>query len=303
MLTDDHKSRKQDAYWDDLVGGDTSQYKEAVLDHLIGAHLPDHVEAVLDIGCGTSDIAFKHRDRLGASTLVCSDYDAAIVERMKVEHAGRNVDWRVGDIFEIDRWEDRFDLVFLLDMIHEIYSFYGRESRDVPGEINHERGSEAVRAALTSVSRIVRPGGGIAITDNVLTAETGPVTVRLRTPEARAAVDRFLAEYPSRRMVVERPEPDLLVIKAHDFCILLTQYNKIKSGQEHRWRVEQLEIHQYLDEDGYRHLFDSLGFDLHCVIGTPKPALEEWQEDFEVLAGLPDLPPKRVTLLAVKRPG
>lgn len=303
MLTDDHKSRKQDAYWEDLVGGDTSQYKEAVLDRLIHAHMPDRIGAVLDIGCGTSDIAFRHRDRLGAPVLVCADYDAAVVERMKAEHAGRNVDWRVADIFEIDRWADRFDLVFLLDMIHEIYSFYGRKSRDVPGEIDHERGSAAVRAALTSVSRIVRPGGGIAITDNVLTAETGPVTVRLRTPEVCAAVDRFLAEYPSRRMVVERPEPDLLVITAHDFCILLTQYNKIKSGQEHRWQVEQLEIHQYLDEDGYRRLFDGLGFDLHCVVGTPKPAMKEWQEDFEVLAGLPGLPPKRVTLLAVKRPG
>ena len=303
MLTEDHKARKQEAYWEDLVGGNTSQYKEAVLDQLIRTYLPDRVEEILDIVCGTSDIAFKHRDRLKASKLVCTDYDAAIVERMRADQAGRNVEWRVGDIFQIDRWVDRFDLVFLLDMIHEVYSFCGRESRQVPGEINHERGGQAVRAALTSVARLVRPGGGIAITDNVLSAETGPVAVRLLNPEARAAVDRFLAEYPSRRMLVERPAEDVLVIKAHDFCILLTQYNKIKTGQEHRWRVEQLEIHQYMTEDEYRRLFDELGFDLHCIIGTPKPALEEWQSDFEVLSGLPALPPKRITLLAIKRTG
>jgi len=303
MLTEDHKTRKLTAYWDDLVGGDTSQYKEAVLDHLITTYMPDRVEAILDIGCGTSDIAFKHRDRLKASKFVCADYDAAIVERMRAEHAGQNVEWRVGDIFVIDQWEDRFDLVFLLDMIHEIYSFYGRASRETPGEIDHERGGKAVRDALASVARIVRPGGGIAITDNVLTAETGPVAVRMLTPQTRAAVERFLSEYPSRRMKVERPQEDVIVLAAHDFCILLTQYNKIKTGQEHRWRVEQLEIHQYLDEEGYRRLFDELGFDLHCVIGTPKPALDEWRSDFEVLSGLPDLPPKRVTLLATKRFG
>lgn len=302
MLTDDHKSRKQDAYWADLVGGDTGQYKAAVLDRLLRDHFPGSAHALLDIGCGTNDIAFAHRARLGAPVMVCADYDPAIVARMKAEHAGSDIDWRVADIFDIDRWEDRFDIVFLLDMLHEVYSFRGREQAGVPGPIDHAKGMAALDEAMTRIARIVAPGGAIAITDNVLCPKTGPVDVKLRNPAVRAAVTRFLAEYPSRRMVVAWPEPDVLRIAAHDLCILLTQYNKIKSGEEARWRVEQLEIHQYLDEAGYRALFDRLGFDVHCVIATPAPALAEWREDFTVLDGLPDLPPKRVTLLAVRRP-
>ena len=301
MLIDSHKSSKGDAYWDNLTGGETGRYKARVLDGLLRAHLAKPVEAILDIGCGTSDIAFRYRDLAGGARLVCMDYDAAIVEAARRNHPDEPVEWRVADIFEIDRWQDRFDIVFMLDMLHEVYSFRGRTDLAKAGEIDHARGLAAAEEALAKIATVVAPGGGIVITDNVLSPETGPVTVRLRNEAAQAAVERFLAEYPSRRMAVGRPEPGVIRLAAHDFCILLTQYNKIKSGQEDRWRVEQLEIHQYMTERQYRETFDRLGFDAHIVIGTPDSQMQEWRDDFAVLDGMAGLPEKRVTLLAVKR--
>jgi hypothetical protein len=145
----------------------------------------------------------------------------------------------------------------------------------------------------------VRPGGAIAITDNVLTPTNPRVQVRVKPP-ALAAVQRFLAEYPSRLMKVTWPEPDVLDIDAHDFCILTTQYNKVKKGDEARWAVEQLEIHQYMSEQELRDTFAELGFEMHCVVGIPDDARAEWNEDFEMLSGLPGLPDKRITLVAIR---
>jgi SAM-dependent methyltransferase len=296
--TSEHKIRKRDAYWADLVGGGTAAYKLATLEALLERH-PLRGEAILDVGCGTSGASDVLRRFVGADRIVRCDYDEAIVKSAQAECDDPTVEFRVADIFDLDGWTDAFALVLFLDMLHEVYSFVGR-GPDHTAPIDHARGVDAVRRALASVSRLVAPGGGIAITDNILTDENSRVRVRVRA-SAQPAVERFLAEYPSRRMVVAWPEPDVLEIDAHDFCILLTQYNKVKQGDEVRWSVEQLEIHQYMTEREYRDAFDALGFDVDMVVGTPPDARNEWNADFEMLSGLPALPPKRVTLLAVRR--
>lgn len=300
-IAQDHKSRKVSDYWKNLVEGETGMYKAEVLGGLIERYFPATCDSILDIGCGTSAIALALCDRLQARRLVFMDYDEAVIAEMRDRLADQTVEWKVADIFKVGDWSDRFGLVMLLDMVHEVYSFYGRPGRDVTLPIDHARGVEAVRTAIAQVARLVEVGGGIVITDNVLSPETGPVSVRLRNRAAADAVRRFFAEYPSRRMQPTWSDAMTFVLAAHDFCILLTQYNKIKAGDEKRWNVEKLEIHQYMTERELTETFESLGFALHAVIGTPAAAMAEWDADFEVLDGMHGIPEKRVTLLAIKQ--
>ena len=300
-IAQDHKERKRSGYWANLVEGETGLYKAEAIDELVSGVFPAHCGSILDIGCGTSGIALALRRRLGAGRVVFMDYDAAVIERLRGESTDPTIEWVVNDIFAVGEWSERFDLILLLDMIHEVYSFYGRPVRDMTIPIDHVRGQGAVRTALAQVATLVNPGGGVIITDNVLCRQAVPLVVRLRTPAVVRAVRRFLDEYPSRRMAIEWHDEATIGIGSHDFCILLTQYNKIKSGQEDRWNVEKFEIHQYMTEDELRSMFEALGFDLHCIIGTPPGARAEWEEDFAVLDGLSAIPEKRVTLLAVKR--
>ncbi|MBF0372119.1 MAG: methyltransferase domain-containing protein [Alphaproteobacteria bacterium] len=299
-LTQAHKSRKQTAYWANLVGGETAVYKARVIDDLIATHRPGDVDSLLDIGCGTSEVALHYLDALNGRRLVGLDYDEAVVSAAARRYTDPRLEWRRADIFELDRCADRFQLVFLLDMLHEVYSFYGRPNRELAEPIDHALGLEAAREALTKVAQVVSPGGGVVITDNVLCPTDSPVSVRVKTPEARDAVRRFLAEYPARRMRHAWLDGDVLDLSAHDFCILLTQYNKIKRGDEARWNVEKLEIHQYMTVAEYRSHFAELGFTMHAVVGTPPETTEEWNGDFEAVSGLPALPEKRITLLAVR---
>jgi SAM-dependent methyltransferase len=297
--TNEHKTRKRDAYWADLVGGGTAGYKLAALEDLLERNPVIRGGALLDVGCGTSDASALLRRFVGAARIVRCDYDEAIVKSAADECDDPTVEFRVADIFDLDAWDDQFSLVLFLDMLHEVYSFVGR-GPDHTAPIDHERGLDAVERAVASVAQLVAPGGGIAITDNILTDENPRVQVRVR-PNAIAAVRRFLAEFPSRRMTADWTADGVLDIDAHDLCIVLTQYNKIKQGDDARWAVEQLEIHQYMTERQYRDLFDGLGFDTHMTIGTPDDASDEWRTDFEMLGGLAALPDKRVTLLAVRR--
>jgi len=293
----EHKDRKRVEYWEDLVGGGTAAYKLATLEELFDQYPPAPGGDVLDVGCGTSSASAMFRRLVPDAREVRCDYDAKIVDEAAAANTDPAVEFRVADIFDLEAWTDEFSLVLFLDMLHEVYSFVGR-GPDAAAPIDHERGLDAVRRALASVGRLVRPGGAIAITDNILCPANDRVQVRVKPPVIDA-VRRFLAEYPSRRMDVSWTD-DVLTIDAHDLCILLTQYNKVKKGDEARWAVEQLEIHQYMTEREYRDAFASLGFEMHCVIGTPKDAHDEWNEDFEMVSGLPTLPEKRVTLVAVK---
>ncbi|WOJ89508.1 methyltransferase domain-containing protein [Methylocapsa polymorpha] len=299
-ISQDHKIRKKEGYWSNLVEGETGIYKAEAIDELISQHFPDHCDAVLDVGCGTSVIAQTLRKRLGASRMVFMDYDPAVIEEMRKRVNDPTVEWKVGDIFNIGAWEDRFDLILLLDMIHEVYSFYGRPVRDVNVEIDHVRGQQAVYDALFQVARLVKLGGGIIITDNALSPERVPLRIRLRNAKVIKAVSKFLDEYPSRRIAVRWHADDEFSIDSHDFCILLTQYNKIKAGNMDRWNVEKCEIHQYMTIAEYNNLFGHLGFTLYSLVGTPEGASEEWNEDFKVIAGLSAIPEKRISLLAVK---
>lgn len=299
-ISQDHKSRKKDGYWSNLVEGETGIYKAEAIDELLDRVFPARCGAVLDVGCGTSVIALTLRSRLQAPRMVFMDYDAGVIQAMQQQVTDPTVEWKIGDIFLIGSWEERFDLVLLLDMIHEVYSFYGRPVRDVTTEIDHGRGQQAVKDALAQVARLVNPGGGIIITDNVLSPTNVPLIVRARSDKAAAVVRHFLADYPSRRIAVDWLDNHLFRIQSHDFCILLTQYNKIKSEQNDRWSVEKFEIHQYMTEQELAETFAELGFAMHSIVGTPEGAAVEWNEDFEVIEGLPAIPDKRITLLAIK---
>jgi SAM-dependent methyltransferase len=305
-IAEAHKGVKTGAYWQGLTGGPTAAYKLAELDALIEARRPPEVRSLLDVGCGSCEAVFHYLKRFGGSRATLLDYDAAVLEGLKARHpeaaADPRITWLAADAFALGGRPERHDIALLLDMVHEVYSFYGRPGR-TPGEpVDHALGLAAVERLLDGVCAAMNPGGLVCITDNVLCEERGPVRVRVLNPAARGAVARFLAEYPTRRMPA-RLDGDELSLPARDFCILLTQYNKIKRGDWARWNVEKLEIHQYWTLAEYRRAFATRDCELFASVGTPPDAAAEWREDFAVLEGLPGIPEKRITLAARKRGG
>ncbi len=299
-ITADHKNTKNPDYWNDLIGGTTSQYKEAVMAELISRHLKRQVDCIADIGCGTCETILKYGKLLKAKKLICTDYDAKIIEAMKLKHQDKPIEWRTADLFELKSFNEQLDLVFFMDMLHEIYSFYGRPQKDLKFPVDHQAGQEFVKQAVKNIAQFVTPGGGIVITDNVLCEENVSVRVHLQRAEVIEAVRYFFENYSTKSMPHQLSKTGELTINSRDFCILLTQYNKIKRQDWKRWSTERYEIHQYMTLSEYTQMFRDLDFQVHAVIGTPQETRDEWEEDFKVSSGLSQIPEKRITLLAVK---
>jgi cyclopropane fatty-acyl-phospholipid synthase-like methyltransferase len=295
-----HMGAKGEFYWNDLVAGTTSRYKESVMHALIRDHFTAPCKNLIDIGCGTCETILKYKKLLGGEKVVCTDYDPVIVHRMQELHAGDSIDWRTADIFDLTDLPDTYDLVFLMDMIHEVYSFYGRPNRKPEEPIDHALGIEYVHRAFKQVTNVVNQNGGIILTDDVLTEEDCPVTVRLKRPEVIEAVKYLFANYSTRKFNATFRSEDVLEINSRDLCVLLTQYNKITQGNWARWNIERFETHQYMSHSEYDSMFRAFGFTLHAVEGTPDANRAEWNADVEVLEGLQRLPEKRITLLAIK---
>jgi SAM-dependent methyltransferase len=299
-IANQHQEQKQVSYWDNLVSGNTSQYKEAHMARLIDQHLKK-CESIIDIGCGTCETIFKYRDKFGAKKLACMDYDQAVIEKLKQKHQDSGVEWLVQDIFKLPEFQGGFDLILLMDMIHEVYSFFGRPNRDLNLEVDHQIGISIVLDALKNVAHICNQGGAIVITDNVLTDTNNLLKVRIKNPLVKDVLLELKAAYPTKRFTFQIKDDLTFEIREREFCILLTQYNKLKSSNRSRWNVERMEIHQYMSGAEFTKTFDGLGFDTFMEIGMPPDAQKEWNEDFEVIAGRTGIPDKRITLLARKR--
>jgi 2-polyprenyl-3-methyl-5-hydroxy-6-metoxy-1,4-benzoquinol methylase len=303
MKTDvavEHKDVKKNSYWENLVEGKTASYKEAKIAQLLHSHPPAQAKNIIDIGCGTCELAFQYRDSLGAESVTCMDYDPKVIEVLKSKYPNKDAIWLVADVFKMSESKAKYDVILLLDMIHEVYSFYGRPERNVEQPVDHELGLTAVRNLLRNVATATEEGGVIVITDNVLTEYQGLVRVKLNTPDSAAAVRYFLQNYKTRMIGAEFVSEDVIELPSRDFCILLTQYNKIKNENWDRWNVEKMEIHQYFAEQEYKEEFARLGFSTFTVVESPAEVLEEWSTDFTVVGGLENLPSKRITLLAKK---
>jgi SAM-dependent methyltransferase len=300
FVPDEHMRRKRDAYWTDLVGGVTGRYKTAQVQRLMeGRTLPDG-SSVIDVGAGTSDLSKMVAEYGGVTKIVCLDYDDAIVQEGRAAETDDRVEWRTGDARDLEAYGTDVGAVGFFDILHEVYSFVGRSPED--GSVDHATGRAAVEEILRAAATALAPGGVILITDDLL-PEDGDrrVRVRTRTEAIATLLHRIEDEYPSRPLAIEwEADGRTFTIPARTFITLLTQYNKPKKGDEARWAVEQMEVHEYMQVSEYESFFGALGLTVSTDVGTPPEAHAEWSEDFEILDGLDDFPSKRVAVLAAK---
>jgi SAM-dependent methyltransferase len=299
FVPEEHMRRKRDAYWTDLVGGVTGRYKTQQVQRLLEGHTLPAGSSVIDVGAGTSDLSKMVVEYGGLEKIVCLDYDDAIVQDGRKAETDARVEWRTGDARDLDAYGTNVGAVGFFDILHEVYSFVGRSAET--GAVDHATGRAAVQEILQAAATALAPGGVILITDDVLPEDEGPVRVRTRTPEIAELLRRVEREYPSRPLEITwEDDARTFTIPARTFITLLTHYNKPKNGDEARWAVEQMEVHEYMKVSEYESFFGALGLTVSTDVGTPPEAHAEWAGDFEILEGLEDFPSKRVAVLAAK---
>lgn len=242
--------------------------------------------AILDLGGGD----------LGDDLAVES---GAVVTGRKLAPAAGNCDPYSGTAALGLGRDDRFDLVTLGGVLQNVYSERGRTCGRT-GELDRRAGLEAVRAVVTAVSRCVVPGGGILITDDVLCEEAVPVVVRARSRAALEAVRVVADEYTAREIEVRLDSPTTFVVNSRDLCVILSHYEAVKNGRLEEWRSRRHAARQYMTASEYRRALAQRGFVTTAVQGTPGAQQAAEERDFEILAGLPTFPARRIALLATR---
>ena len=99
-------------------------------------------ERALDVGCGSGHAA----ERLAAQydQVLGVDLSEPMIELARTKRSKPNVEYRVDDVFAVD--DDGFDLVYSHTMMHHLPDY---------------------RAGLRHLKALVRPGGTVAVVDNV----------------------------------------------------------------------------------------------------------------------------------------
>lgn len=247
------------------------------------ADLDDSVETVLD--AGRSSVGTELASVLGA---------ARVVKRTEPMIAVGSCDTYAGaGVFGAGRSE-RFDVALLVDSLHEIYRDRGRAMRR-RGRIDRRAGVEGVRAVLETVSRSLAPRGVMAFTADLLCEEAVPVVVRARSHAALDVVRRLVSEFTPCELDVRFDEGLVFEVNSRDLCVLLPAYEVLRNGDEEAWAVEREQVRPFMTASEARRLMSHLGLAARSI-QAPLDLGAAAERDFDLLAGLPALPSRRLAI-------
>ncbi len=100
---------------------------------------------LLDVGCGPGSITVGLEAAVTPGRVVALDVSAEVVAQAAAASTSSGVDWRVGDVYDLDFPDGSFDVVFAHMVLQHL---------------------TAPAAALGEMHRVLRPGGVVAVRDS-----------------------------------------------------------------------------------------------------------------------------------------
>lgn len=166
-----------------------------------------------------------------------------------------------------------FDLVMLIGTLHEVYSSNHSIS---PGEIDHERGREAVARALCYSASLVADDGHIVLFDGVEHEQPDlKLIVSFQSLEALDEFRKMAGEYEAFRLTYEELNaPDHIRISMHDFTRYITKTRFINTAL---WEIEKRESYQYFNENEFRQHLEDLRFEI-LDVQCSSPHEVDWRK-------------------------
>jgi len=102
--------------------------------------IPEGAQCVLDVGCGDG-ILSRQLLQAGVPHVVAIDIDAGVLARARARYPGECIDWRCGDLFDLQPTIYSFDAVLSVATLHHMDA----------------------TAALTRFAELVTPGGMVGV--------------------------------------------------------------------------------------------------------------------------------------------
>ncbi|MBU4304056.1 MAG: NAD(P)H-hydrate dehydratase [Candidatus Omnitrophica bacterium] len=221
-------------------------------------------------------------------TYMGMDTNPDIIDEAK-QVAG-DVHFTVQDIVEGDLSDfyGRFDVIMAVNILHEVYSFYGRHRRgDSKEKIDHELGIFYVKKALENIKKLLTPGGNLILYDGAEVSaheREEEITIRFKNKSTRRKFYRFAREFLPKQIRYKKAFGGLwnnkVTLTRQDFLRFVCEYLYV---DEDRWDIEREESWQYFSIEEYVQVLYELGFTVSVDNFTPARQVERWEKDTEII--------------------
>ena len=254
-----------------LAKAHRSQRLSAVIDRV----KPD-VSAILDLGCGIGVLTTRLAERFPSTLVVGIDRSKYLLSRLQRK---RNVTAILGDIPALPFRAQSFDLVVVIQVLHEIFHF---------------KGAKALNRTFQNVSHLLKKDGELIILDHF---NPGDAPISFKLPEEmRNRLREFQCKFKPRKIAYYELGEGWLRASVRDFCDFVTKIWALNSGLEEE---EMSETHTPFTSQELENLVQDAGFRVeHTISLTP---LDRHLEYYGITVLSTVRPPNRHILLKARK--
>ena len=253
--------------------------------------------AVFSIGCG-QDIELRVlKERFPDNpniTYMATDVNPDIIDEAK--QAASGVHYSRRDIVggNLSDLAGRFDVVFVVNVGHEIFSVYGREDQDTSKPVDVELGKKYVRKTMENVKPLLKPHGRLLWYDGTEVADDERdemISIRFKNKDTRKKFYRFAKEFLPKKIRFKKILFGLfrnrVKLSKQDFLRFVCEYLYV---DDPRWDVEREESWQYYSIKEAVKVLSELGFTVRVYNFTPSRQTKRWNQDIAILTRDVDFP-------------
>jgi SAM-dependent methyltransferase len=219
------------------------------------------------------------------------DYNKFLIDKGSQKHP--DISFVQANILtsDLNEYQEKFDLVFTINTLHEIASFSNTDNPIKSGEEN-------VHTSIINILSTVKPDGLIVIYDGVehdLDPEK-EITVELANAESEQNLLKFKDEYTFFKPAITSLGSLKYTMNIRTFTVFITKYRFLESLV---WEFEREERYQYYTKQRWIDTLSGLGLSLMTIL-LLRPRLSDWQNTLTILTPEVDFPFEHVFLMANK---
>ncbi|MCD6093986.1 MAG: L-aspartate oxidase, partial [Candidatus Omnitrophica bacterium] len=244
---------------------------------------------IIELGCGEGAVIALLVERFPKSRVVGVDYNGYMI--LKAKKKIPQAEYFIRDVLYWDdfyKFEGKFDTVILAPILHEVYSFHGREK---------------VREVIKKAFDLLKPQGILIIRDGIKPKDS-QITIKFKTDFAKDQFYRFVKEFEPWKISYKEEKKDSDVVVTLNTQDLYEFLIKSIYGKDYSWKdkmkgafgcISREEYHRLLKD--YFIVKEEIEYILPYFRGEGD-VKGRWDEDFEVLKGR--FPNTHILLVAQK---
>jgi len=256
------------------------------------------VPSILDLGCSEGHIIGHIKSVMDQSRpaypikYVGLDYNQDLINKAKENYP--QIEFRIMNIINISKLKHKFDIIVLINTLHEIYSFFGLNSKK-----DEKYAKKIVLDTLKKITDKLKKNGVLLIFDGV-EHENNPnkkITITLKNKKTLRLLEKFIKEYRGIKIYTKIINNNTAILDIKTFTRFITKLQYIDNPV---WAWEKDESYQYFTQKEFVIKLKKLGLTIE-TINLISPHIGIWSKDVEIQTKNINFPTEHIMIAASKK--